>query len=45
MLGYANWEEIAKKIDKSPSEIERHFKLCYENFFTGELKNDLHKRK
>lgn len=29
MLGYGNWEEISKKIDKDPSEIERHFKLCY----------------
>ena len=35
MLGYANWEEIAKIMDKEPAEIERHFKCCYENYFEG----------
>ena len=45
MLGYANWEEIAKNIDKKPEEIERHFKYCYENYFEGDLKNNLNLRK
>ena len=45
MLGYANWEEIAKVMDKSPGEIERHFKYCYENYFEGQLKHNLEMRK
>lgn len=44
MLGYANWEEIAKKFDKTPMEIERHFKCCYEKFFGTEFENEIMKR-
>ena len=44
MLGYGNWGEIAKKIDKNAQEIEKHFRTCYENFFEGDLKENIEGR-